>query len=234
MNARFKNSLLTLAVGYGALGSTACAGPITNYKFPERSYDQGSYDVDRSGQTGLLWGEHTQTAVEDNRSRRLGEIVIVMIEERSDASGSANTETSSESSVEAGIEHLLGAVERWAGADDNISQAALLKAALKNSYKGNGKTARNDTFEATIPCQVKKVLPNGDLFIEGGKTLQVNAEESHLYLSGVVRPQDIAMNNTVSSNRVLDARVDFSGRGVISDKQSPGLLHRGMDAVWPF
>ncbi len=128
----------------------------------------------------------------------------------------------------------MGAVERWAEADDSINQAALIKAAMKTAFKGDGKTARNDKLEATIPCQVKKVLPNGDLFIEGGKTLQVNAEESHLYLSGVVRPYDIAMDNTVSSNRVLDARVDFSGRGVISDKQSPGLLHRGLDAAWPF
>ena len=214
--------------------SSGCAGPVKTFQFPTREYKTGDYDMDRSGATGLLWGEHTQTAVEDNRSRNLGDIVIVKIEERSDATGSASTATSTQSSVEAGIENLFGAVERWAGSDDNINQAALIKAALKSSFKGDGSTDRNDKLEATIPCQVKKVLPNGDLFIEGGKTLQVNEEESHLYLSGVVRPHDITMDNTVSSNRVLDARVDFSGRGVISDKQGPGFLHRGMDAVWPF
>ena len=58
--------------------------------------------------------------------------------------------------------------------------------------------------------------------------------DGHLYLSGVVRPYDIDMANTVSSSRVLDARIDFSGRGVVSDKQGPGMLHRGMDTVWPF
>ena len=55
----------------------------------------------------------------------------------------------------------------------------------------------------------------------------------HLYLSGVVRPFDIDMANQVESGRILDARIDFSGRGVVSDKQRPGILHRALDHAWP-
>jgi flagellar L-ring protein precursor FlgH len=210
-----------------------CAGPATTYKFPERKYVPAEYDLDQSGENGLLWGENTADVVEDNRSRRMGDLVIVKIEEAADASDSANTKTSKKSSVHAGMSNFLGMLEKLAKRHPNVDTSALVKAMFESSFEGDGQTTRAGTLTATIPCQVKSVLPNGDLFIEGTKTIQINEEETHLYLSGVVRPYDIDMGNTVSSGRVLDARIDFSGRGVISDKQGPGLLHRGMDLAWP-
>ncbi|MEE9384462.1 MAG: flagellar basal body L-ring protein FlgH [Nannocystaceae bacterium] len=212
----------------------ACAGPATQYKFPQRDYQPGEYDLDAADASGLLWGEGTPSVAEDNRSNHLGDLLVVRVEESADATDAASTKTSSESSAEAGIENLFGIVERWASDHPNVDKAALVKAIMRSSYKGAGETKRNGSLSATIPVQVKRVLPNGDLFVEGGKTIQINEEETHLYLSGVVRPYDIEMDNTVSSTRVLEARIDFSGRGVVSDKQGPGLLQRGVDAAWPF
>lgn len=214
-------------------GLAGCAGPITTYKFPKRKYEPSTYDVDAAVASGLLWGEQTANVVEDQRSRRLGDIVIVRIEESADASDSASTDTSTESDVEAGISNFFGAIEAWAKRHPNVDKDALIKAMYKSSFKGKGKTSRKGSLSARIACQVKQVLPNGDLFIEGTKTIQINAEETHLYLSGVVRPYDIDMSNTISSSRILDPRIDFSGRGVVSDKQRPGFLHRGVDTVWP-
>ncbi|TPV95501.1 MAG: flagellar basal body L-ring protein FlgH [Myxococcales bacterium FL481] len=225
---RLKLLLASLACTLG------CAGPATAYKFPERKYEPGEYAPDVADQSGLLWGENTASVFEDNRSRRLGDLLIVRVEEAANASDTASTQTSSESTADAGINNLLGIVEHWADKHPYVDKAALISAVMRNSYKGSGQTKRNGSLSATIPVQVKQVMPNGDLFVEGGKTIQINQEETHLYLSGVVRPFDIDMDNTVSSNRVLEARIDFSGRGVVSDKQGPGLLHRGMDAVWPF
>lgn len=213
---------------------SACAGPATTYKFPERAYEPGDYAPDVADQSGLLWGESTASVFEDNRSRRLGDLLIVRVEEAADANEAASTKTSTDSSTEAGVDNLLGMVEHWADSHPYVDKAALVKAVMRSSYKGAGETKRNGSLSATIPVQVKQVMPNGDLFVEGGKTIQINQEETHLYLSGVVRPFDIDMDNTVSSTRVLDARIDFSGRGVVSDKQGPGLLHRGLDAAWPF
>jgi len=210
-----------------------CAGPVTTYKFPKRTYEPGDYDVDQADATGLLWGTTTPNVIEDQRSRRLGDIVLVRIDESADASGKASTKASSESEIEAGISNFFGAVEAFAARHPKVDKEALIKALYKSSFKGDGSTTRKGTLRATIACQVKKVLPNGDLFIEGTKTIQVNAEETHLYLSGVVRPYDIDMSNTVPSSRVLDPRIDFSGRGAVSDKQRPGFLHRGIDTAWP-
>lgn len=215
------------------LATTACAGPATNYKFPKRDYEPGEYAVDEATQNGLLWGEHTPNVVEDNRSRRLGDLVIVRVEEEADAQDSARTKTSKKTEVNGGISNFFGLAEKLSKKYPDLDTSALVSAMFQSSFNGEGETSRAGNISATIPCQVKQVMPNGDLFIEGTKSIQINHEETHLYLSGVVRPYDIDMANTVSSQRVLDARIDFSGRGVISDKQSPGLLHRGMDLAWP-
>jgi flagellar L-ring protein precursor FlgH len=216
------------------LSAGACAGPATSFKFPQRDYTPSRYAFDGAVESGLLWGENTPNDIEDLRSRRLGDLVIVRIEESANATGGASTATATESGVEAGVSNFLGLVEAFAARHPKVDKDALLKAMYKSTFKGDGETSRKGQLFATIACQVKQVLPNGDLFIEGTKTIQVNEEETHLYLSGVVRPYDINMANTVSSGRILDPRIDFSGRGVVSDKQGPGVLHRGADQLWPF
>ena len=203
------------------------------YEFPQRNYTPSDYAVDASSQTGLLWGENTPLVIEDNRSRRLGDIVLVRIAESANATEEATTTTSTSRRWRR-IENFFGLIEAYAAKNPNFNKARPHQGAHEERLQGDGETTRAGNLTATITCQVKQVLPNGDLFIEGGKTIQINREETHLYLSGVVRPYDIDMMNTVSSARVLDARIDFSGRGVVSDKQGPGMLHRGMDTVWPF
>ncbi len=228
---RLRTAIVLLVGIFVALG--ACSGPIVRYKFPQRDYAPSKYANDASGGDGLLWGEHTANVLEDARSRRLGDLVLVRIEEAADAVNNATTKTSRKSTVEGGINNFLGLVERFAKRHPGIDTTALVKSVFQSSFEGDGSTKRGGTITAMIPCQVKQVLPNGDLFIEGTKTIQINHEETHLYLSGVVRPFDIDMANTVASGRILDARIDFSGRGVVSEKQRPGLLHRGLDHVWP-
>jgi len=77
-------------------------------------------------------------------------------------------------------------------------------------------------------------LSNGNLFIEGHRVVLVNDEEHHFYISGVIRPVDIQSDNSVESGVIADAEIEFTGRGVITDKQSPGWLNRTMDYVSPF
>jgi flagellar L-ring protein precursor FlgH len=85
-----------------------------------------------------------------------------------------------------------------------------------------------------VTAVVREVFPNGNLFIEGTKEVLINNERQYITLSGVVRPEDIGPDNTLSSDLLADARLVYSGRGVLSDKQRPGLLGRVVDFVWPF
>ena len=81
---------------------------------------------------------------------------------------------------------------------------------------------------------MKRVLRNGDLFVEGTKIVMVDNEEHHLYVSGVVRQADILADNSVLSSRVADAEIEYAGRGDVSDQQRPGWLSRILTAIWPF
>jgi len=101
-------------------------------------------------------------------------------------------------------------------------------------FAGAGKTQRAGTLNATIGVKVKQELPNGDLFVEGTKVVMINYEEQHLYISGVIRPPDIAPDNSVDSSLIADARVEFTGRGDIDDQVERGWLTKILDAVNPF
>jgi flagellar L-ring protein precursor FlgH len=93
---------------------------------------------------------------------------------------------------------------------------------------------RKEDLVATLSTRVVEVLPNGNLCSEGGKTVTVNNEDQIIRLAGIVRPADISYNNFVDSKYILDARISYTGKGVISDKQKPGWLVRVLDNVWPF
>jgi len=86
---------------------------------------------------------------------------------------------------------------------------------------------------ANITAKVIEVMPNGNLIVEGRKEVTIEKEKRFIILSGMVRPEDIEFDNTISSSKVADARIEYTGTGVISDKQSPGVLHRIFDWVYP-
>ena len=109
-----------------------------------------------------------------------------------------------------------------------------VKASLKKGFDGSGATSRKNSLSATITDIVRQVLPNGNLYIEGKKEVIINNERQYIIVSGIVRPEDIRPDNSVTSDQIADARIQYSGRGVLADKQRPGWLGRLLDLVWPF
>ena len=77
-------------------------------------------------------------------------------------------------------------------------------------------------------------VDNSNLFIEGHRVILVNDEEHHFYVSGLARPLDILEDNSIDSSRIADLQMEFTGRGVITEKQHPGWLQRGLDIIAPF
>ncbi len=185
--------------------------------------------------TGSLWTESRGGIFTDMKGRAVGDIITVLILERSSASKQATTATDRKSSMSASINNLLG-LEKYIGTigNDMIDNAALIKAALENDFEGGGSTKRKEDLTATLTTQILEVLANGNLRIEGNKTVTVNNEKQIVTLSGIVRQADVSPRNTIDSKFILNARIAYVGEGVISDKQQQGWLVRGLDAVWPF
>ncbi len=232
MNRR--SALLGLAV----LTLGACGPPhIRPFKPRQRKYDVGEYAAtqkDYEPSTGSIYSEAQPGYLEDTRALRVGDVVLVRIQEEADAKGGASTNLAKGSSREANVSALLGLVPAIQKAYPNIDPENLLAMASEFDFAGEGKTQRAGKLKGMIGVRVKKELPNGDLFVEGTKVVMLNLEEYHLYISGVIRPSDIDQDNSVASTRIADARVEFTGRGDIADQVERGWLTKILDSINPF
>jgi flagellar L-ring protein precursor FlgH len=184
--------------------------------------------------SGSIWQATSSSLTEDMKARRRGDTITIVISETASASKEAKTGTSRDSNVNAGITNLLG-LETSKFAKTNFADlAALISASSSSSFKGAGNTSRQENLNATITARVMDVQANGNLMIEGRRNIKVNDEDQIIVLEGVVRTRDIAPDNTINSIYVADARISYSGRGIISDQQSPGWLMGIFNKVWPF
>jgi flagellar L-ring protein precursor FlgH len=115
-----------------------------------------------------------------------------------------------------------------------LNPFARIKAAMESEFEGSGTTGRSGSIAAVISVRIVEVMPNGNLKIAGSREISINNERQYITLTGFVRPADIPWNNTVLSTYISDARIVYSGSGVINDRQRPGWMLRILDAVWPF
>jgi len=226
--------LLPLLCGAGFLLSLSC-GPAHLAKVTpkQRRYEEaelGRPERDAPA-TGSLWNEQRGAAslFTDVRAFRQGDILMVRVQERANAKRDSDTTLAREGKGELAISQFLGLLSQLpAGITPSIGGSA------NTSFKGGGSTSRSEDLVATVPATVRKVLPTGNLFIEGHRAILVNDEEQHFYISGVVRPIDIEQDNSVQSERIADAEIEFTGRGVVTDTQRQGWLSRFIGWIWPF
>ena len=228
MNAKYLTPILAAGlIGCGPAHVGSYTPKHREYKLPSES----GKNEDQPLSPGSLWREGRPASLlfTDARALRANDLVVIKIEEVADAKRSANTNLSRESESAAKIDAFLGLLEKL-----NKSGKVDIAGMSKSSFKGQGDTNRSEYLTATVPAMVRKVLSNGNLFIEGHRVILVNNEEQHFYISGVVRPIDIDQENSVKSSMVADAEIEFVGRGVLTDNQKQGWLSRFLGWVWPF
>ncbi|MBL8715964.1 MAG: flagellar basal body L-ring protein FlgH [Myxococcales bacterium] len=221
-----------------ATAAPAC-GPahVSPFTARQRVYKKGNYaQAGAKGKptNGSLWSDASGGMLEDPRAGRVGDIVLVKIDEVADATGQADTKLKKEGSASAGATAILGIMPALKKAYPNLDPAKLFEVASKENFAGEGGTSRKGELHGSISVRVVDEMPNGDLFIEGTKVVMINNEEAHLYLSGLIRPADITQDNSVSSSRIADAQIEFTGRGDVADQQRKGWLRRLVDALNPF
>jgi flagellar L-ring protein precursor FlgH len=222
-----KNAVLAVAI----LISAGCVYP--QVQLPKDSSDEEHIPAPQvSYANGSIWQASSVSPMDDFKARKRGDIVTVVIVEEASASKQATTGTKREAGITASIPNFMG-IETTVLAD-KLDLNSLVKASTKSDFSGNGSTTRKDVLNATISARVTDVLPNGDLKIEGSRSVKVNNEEQIIILKGTVRPRDINQENMISSSQIADARITYSGNGIISDRQQPGWLFNLVDKIWPF
>ncbi len=185
---------------------------------------------------GSIWsGENAHNLLyADRKARYVNDIVTIIISEQAQGGNKATTNTSRDTTTGAEITALLGVDRSIINSNANLGGKIELGGSSTNSLKGTGDTTRGGNLAARLTARVTRVMENGNLVIEGRRQLTVNAEDQFILMSGIIRPEDITAENFIYSQYIADARIFYTGDGVINDKMRPGWLTRAVDWVWPF
>ncbi len=127
-----------------------------------------------------------------------------------------------------GLENVIPRVLR------GTNPASLVNTGSSNSNITTGQIIRSEAVTTRLAGVVVQVLPNGNLVVVARQQMRVNGELRELVVSGIVRPQDIASDNTVPHDRLAEARIIYGGRGQLSDQQVPRYGQQLLDVLLPF
>jgi flagellar L-ring protein precursor FlgH len=186
---------------------------------------------------GSLWSElGARTLVGMNgNARRVGDLITIIIEERTITKLTAETGTNRSSGMTGKMGSFFGLGKQITKNNEgNLGGGLGYETASKHDFSGKGTTGRAGTLQGRLTCRVIEVKTNGNLRIWGYKQIRSNRETQYLVVEGLARPLDIQADNTIVSSLLAEARIEFNGSGVVGDKQGPGIVQRGMDHAWPF
>jgi flagellar L-ring protein precursor FlgH len=234
--------LSCLAIGMvGCAGFPGMAGPVqstpTAYVpsqatgLPAAPVSPAHHPAD-----GSLWRDDAplMAMFSDPKARTVGDIVTIKIAESSDATNKASTATDRSSSLSASVDAFFNAEKRYPADQPFFNPFSRIAGGVESEFEGTGTTRRSGDLNAYITALVTQVLPNGNLVVTGSREVLINNENQIIQLTGVVRPRDISADNQVLSTFVADARISYSGSGVVNDRQKPGWLTNIVMTVWPF
>lgn len=182
-----------------------------------------------------LWRKGSRAFFKDLRASQIGDIVTVTIavDDQADLENATNrTRTTAENASAAallGYQAALGSI-----LPEAINPANLLDIDANTANNGTGTIARDEEITLQVAAIVTQVLPNGNLVLHGRQEMRVNYEVREIQIAGVVRPQDINNQNTVTHTQIAELRVAYGGRGQISDFQQPRYGSQIIDVIFPF
>ena len=180
-----------------------------------------------------LWRQGSRAFFKDQRAANVGDILTVLVNITDAADVENGTNTSRTGSENLSVPNLFGLgnkVKLLAQA----TGASLVDTSSTNGNTATGVIKRNETVTLRLAGVITQVLPNGNLVVAARQEVRVNSELRVLQVTGVVRPQDIASDNTVTHDRLAEARISYGGAGQLTDLQTPRYGQQLMDILLPF
>jgi flagellar L-ring protein FlgH len=228
-SALYMVSVLCVAIfSMGCVSSNARVNDPTDL----RSYVESAHKShgESNAAEGSLWvsNGYNSNLFRDPKARFVNDIVTILVLETTQAVASADAKNSRNTQAAAGFDNLFGA-------EKAINELpTMLAGKSSSSFEGKGSTSRETTLQTSLTARVTDVLPNGYLVLEGMREIRVNNENQSVYLTGVVRPEDLNPNNTVLSSAVAQMSVRVQGRGAVSQPIKPGWLYKILTGILPF
>jgi flagellar L-ring protein precursor FlgH len=161
-----------------------------------------------------------ESLVTNIKARNVGDLITIIITEESNANAASRTKANNKSETRGGP--ALGWLDFMKPWDMTVD----------NKYLGDGDTRRTGSLHAEITARITQVMPNGDLFLEGTRMVNINGEKQLIEITGTCRSRDINSNNTLLSTFISDAQIAYNGSGMINDTSQPGVVTRVLN--WLF
>ena len=215
-----------------ALSATACATPPSlPTSAPDWSPAEPAPAPDTRDTNGAIWSSAGGLSLfEDVRARRVGDVVTVLLQERTAATKSASTNSSSTTSIDLPTPTVFGSPVVIGG-----REILSIDASAGTDFAGGGDAAQSNRLDGSIAVTIERVYPNGNLAIRGQKRISLNNGGEHVRVAGIVRAIDISPDNTVRSSDIADARIAYGGDGLVADASRAGWFTRMLNSsIWPF
>lgn len=232
MDARRTRNAVLLGAGLAAVSG---CGLVESRRYPDYvavepiAYPEVTVSV--AAATGSLYagGPRAVSLFTDVRAHRIGDIVSVLLTERTSAAKSADTELNKDTDISIADPNIFGQPVTINGRRLGVTVDS------SSAFEGEASSNQSNSLRGSIAVQVARVLPNGNLFVQGEKWIKINQGDEYLRLSGVIRPEDVSPTNTIPSTRVADARIAYGGAGALNESNKPGWLSRFfMSPLLPF
>ncbi len=210
--------------------------------FEEEMYDNMSKrnnalnDNEKSVRTASsLWNPGSRSFFRDQRARSVGDILKVVVTIQDSAKLDNKTEVKRNDNASTGVPNFLGIESNLNKVLPNaVNPSKLIGVTSTDTNKGEGKIDRKETINTTIAATVVKILSNNNLIIKGSQEVRVNYEVREVTIEGIVRPEDISAQNSVTLDQIAEARVSYGGQGNVSDYQQPRYGKQVLDIISPF
>jgi flagellar L-ring protein precursor FlgH len=174
------------------------------------------------------WSNASADLFTSPRARQVGDIVTVNIQIDDKAEFDNASDRSRQSSISAGLDYAFS-FKGW-----NADGTGDIGVDSSSSSNGQGTIDRSEKLRLSVAAIVNEVLPNGNVVISGSQEVRVNFEVRVLNIAGIVRPRDISPKNTISYDKIAEARVSYGGRGRLMEVQQPAYGQQIYDVVAPF
>ncbi|MBN8828752.1 MAG: flagellar basal body L-ring protein FlgH [Sphingobacteriia bacterium] len=186
-----------------------------------------------------LWESGSRSFFRDQRARRVGDIVKINIKIEDKANLDNKTEQKRNTNENLGMPNIFGFEKAVRSVlpkpgDQPVDLNTATSIAGSNNHSGEGKIARKETIQTQIAAMITQILPNGNLVINGKQEIRVNYELREIGVEGIARPEDISLDNSISSDQIAELRISYGGRGRISEIQQPRYGTQVLEILSPF
>lgn len=212
---------------------TGCTGTRQAPKITQPVIQPQTYQEPATYNPGSLYNPNQYRSLyEDGRARRVGDIVTINVIEQQSGTQEVTTDATRTNTTSTTIA-ALGKRNSFFGFPIGANNP-LFEASSASDLQGDAETTRNNNITATLAARVINVLPDGNMEIEAVREITLNNETQYMVVTGLIRARDIAANNTIASTQIANAKIEYYGQGVLSQKNKPGWLTRFLEMISPF